>query len=63
MNNKTASRMQRFLGNTDVLMSIAVIAVILIMIIPLKPIFMDLFLVISLASSPQASLHDPRRRD
>jgi flagellar biosynthesis protein FlhA len=51
MNELFASRIQKLLRSSDILVSVAVIGVILLMIMPLSPFFLDFFLVVSLATS------------
>ena len=51
MNDQFAERLQKFFKNSDVVVSMGVIGVILLMVIPLNPFLLDLFLVSSLAGS------------
>jgi flagellar biosynthesis protein FlhA len=51
MNDQSARRLQMLLRNTDVVMGLGVIVIILLMVMPLAPIMLDLFLVISIMSS------------
>ena len=51
MNDPFFARLEKLLKNSDVVVSIAVIGVLLLMIMPLSPMFMDFFLVISITIS------------
>ena len=51
MHAELAKRLQQVFKNSDIVMAIAVIGIVLLMVIPLNPMALDLFLVVSLAGS------------
>src|SRR6476469_1508618 len=51
MNDQLAKRIQGFFKSSDAIMSVSVIGVIMLMIVPLTPFFLDFFLVLSLTAA------------